>query len=60
MISFNSLVALGPLAQLNGNRMEIPLRRSTRAIQIMDANHVLERLDEAEKSFCPIRTRYAL
>jgi hypothetical protein len=28
------------------------LRRSTRAIQIIDADHVLERLDEAERSFC--------
>jgi hypothetical protein len=28
------------------------LRRSTRAIQIIDADHILERLDEAERSFC--------
>jgi hypothetical protein len=36
--------------QLNCNRMEIARRRSTRAMQIKDANHVLERLDEAERA----------
>jgi hypothetical protein len=40
------------LAQLNCNRMQIPRRRSTRATQNIDADHVLKRLDGAEGSFC--------
>ena len=38
--------------QLNCNRVEISGRRSTRAIQIIDADHILDRLDGAEGSFC--------
>jgi hypothetical protein len=53
------LGGLGHLAQLSGNRVKIPGRRSTRAMQIIDADHVLERLDGSERSFCldpyPIR-----
>lgn len=33
------LGGLGHLVQLNWNRVEIPRRRSTRAMQIIDANH---------------------
>ena len=43
---------LGHLAQLSGNRVEIPRWRSTRATQIIDTDHVLKRLDGAERSFC--------
>jgi hypothetical protein len=32
--------------------VEIPRRRGTRVIQIIDADHKLERLDGTERSFC--------
>ena len=51
------LGGLGHLVQLSCNRVEIPGRRSTRAIQIIDADHVLERLDGAEGPSASIRTR---
>jgi hypothetical protein len=50
MISFNSLVAL--VISCSANRVEIPRRRGTRVIQIIDADHKLERLDGTERSFC--------
>ena len=46
------LGGLGHLVRLSCNRVEIPGRRSTRAIQIIDTDHVFERLDGAERSFC--------
>jgi hypothetical protein len=57
MISFNSLVALViSCAQLQPRGD--PGRRCTQAIQIIDGDHVLERLDGAESSFrldpCPM------
>src|SRR5687767_4419913 len=42
----------GHLVQLSCNSVKIPGRRSTRAIQIIDADYVLERLDAAERPFC--------
>jgi hypothetical protein len=46
------LGGLGHLVQLSCNRVEIAGRRSTRVIQIIDADQVLERLDGAKRSFC--------
>jgi hypothetical protein len=46
------LGGLGHFVQLNCNRVEIPGRRSRRTSQIIDTDHVLERLDGAERSFC--------
>jgi hypothetical protein len=46
------LGGLGHLAQLSGDRVEIPVLRSSQTIQIIDADHILDRLDKAERSFC--------
>ena len=45
--------------QLHGNQVKIRGRHGTRAIQIVDAEHVLERLESAERTSASIRTRYA-
>jgi hypothetical protein len=49
---FQFLGRLSHLVQLSCNRVEIPRRRSTRAIQTIEADHVLERLDGAKRPFC--------
>ena len=46
------LGGLGHLVQLSGNSVKIPRSLSRRAIQVIDADHVLDRLDRAERSFC--------
>jgi hypothetical protein len=54
------LGGLGHLVQLSCNRVEIPGRRSTRAIQIIDADRTLKRLDGANRSYGLDPCRYAL
>ena len=51
MISFNSLVAL-VISCSSTATAEVARRCSTRAMQIIDANHVLKRIDETKGSFC--------
>jgi hypothetical protein len=54
------LGGVGHLAQLNCNRVEIPRLLRMRAMQIIDTDHVLEWLDQAEGSCCLVCSRDAL